>query len=79
MDPQHATLVIAGGGGPQHWKGALNMLTLWNGPGVGACVKLVEDIAGHHVVPAPEQVDRVLFGHHSALQCKQSATKTRKE
>jgi hypothetical protein len=46
------------------------MLTLWNGPGVGAGVKLVEDVAGHHVVPAPEQVDRVLLGHHSTLQCK---------
>ncbi len=67
-------------GGPQNRKeGGLNVLTLWNGPGVGAGVKLVEDVAGHHVVPAPEQVDRVLLGHHSALQCKQSATKTRKE
>ncbi len=46
----------------------MNVLTLWNGPGVGAGVKLVEDVAGHHVVPAPEQVDRVLRGNHSALQ-----------
>jgi hypothetical protein len=46
----------------------VNVLTLWNGPGVGAGVKLVEDVAGHHVVPAPEQVDRVLRGNHSALQ-----------
>jgi hypothetical protein len=57
------------------------MLTLWNGPGVGAGVKLVEDVAGHHVVPAPEQVDRVLLRQHSALQWKkvQKNEQTRKE